>query len=58
MRFTRRTYKRAIRRWYELELYFWRGHMHAFCGPEKWHQSARMVDLLMARRKRELGRSY
>ncbi|QPL14205.1 hypothetical protein SEA_MORRILL_51 [Microbacterium phage Morrill] len=58
MRFTRRTYRAAIRRSYDLEFYFFRGHMGSFCGPEKWQNQMRVTNRLMDRRKRELGRSY
>ncbi|QCG78339.1 hypothetical protein SEA_ALOEVERA_55 [Microbacterium phage AloeVera] len=55
MRFTRRTYKAALRRAFDLELYFFRGWTAAFCGPEKYRKAARTTNLLLARRKRECG---
>ncbi|QFG04976.1 hypothetical protein SEA_MOLEFICENT_54 [Microbacterium phage Moleficent] len=55
MRFTRRTYKAAVRRAFDLELYFYRGWCAGFCGPHKYRQAVRTTNLLLARRKKALG---
>ncbi|QNL30356.1 hypothetical protein SEA_MAZUN_54 [Microbacterium phage Mazun] len=53
MRFTRRTYRAAIRRAREREIYFWRGHAHSFCGPEKLYAAYWFTNKLKARQRRE-----
>uniref|UniRef100_A0AAU8EI34 Uncharacterized protein n=1 Tax=Microbacterium phage RicoCaldo TaxID=3230836 RepID=A0AAU8EI34_9CAUD len=55
MRFTRRTYKAAVRRAFDLELYFYRGWCAGFCGPHKYRQAVKTTNLLLARRKKVLG---
>ena len=53
MRFTRRTYRAAIRRSFNLEYELFCQHSGAFRGPSQWLKQMRLTNALKARKIRE-----
>lgn len=53
MKFTRRTYRVAIRRSFAIEATLWSEHMRCFRGPDAWLDQMAHTNALRARRSRE-----
>lgn len=56
MRFTRRTYRIALRRANKLEYTLFSEHYGCFRGPDPWRKQVRHGIALDRRKRRELGR--
>lgn len=56
MRFTRRTYRIAIKRSFKAEYQMFRDHSAALRGPDPWYRQMKHTQALRSRRRRELGK--
>lgn len=54
MRFTRRTYRIAIRRAFKEEYFLFSMHQRAFNGPSKWYKAMLFTEKLRDRRITQL----